>query len=862
MPYHDVGNALKVAENQSNLTQQLTYHGLENGTVFTLDNKMTFGLNVDLLSAARATPDVRVANRDRIMAAIQGALPAGAVVRFYLDNRPATRTALAQLAPVERDGSPVERMLQANHAVLERMRRGHWVSDSSAYFTVTLTVPGRPKKTPYKDVNLQALVSKAATLQSRLARQLTLGGMRTSPMSSDDVWARIVDYFNPGMASAEKPVYQRDLDAGDLAAYRVGQKLKNNPKAPRPFVATMRAQVACSGIDLDHDACFTVGHTRVGIVSFLKPTRSTHVGATEEIIQALGGTHSTFMVEYLVVDAPKVRAQINESLDKQETAASDPSMKAGREVYTRISEGTALVQALEMGQVLTEMSMHAIIFARSQEELDERRERTLAAFSSVGGCMPRIASHADGIHLYLQNAPFSGKRSAYQVAAYYRNAVDCMPQAGPWSGTREGVLPLRGRRGNVFSISPVAPGIRNAGVVVAGSSGGGKSVLISMLAAGLVHRHQASLTVVDPKRDYLPLFTALGAADAIVSIKPNARLPSGERVRINPFDLRDEDDTVTAEKISYLLELMRALRINDLSGRRVSILHEAIQVFYRRFSRPVDRSGDVVDRYTGEGTLTDFADIISRLNIVGDKPVLSEPELRREVSDVANELRAYTRETPIGTLLDGPTTVNVQSRYLYLDISGMIDHPQLLTIGTLLTNELVWNRSMNMEGRKVIVIEEAGVAKELPGLVQLTNRLFMTGRSLGMIPILAMQNIETAKAYKDVVNNANTRILLASQPSEREDVAALFDLNASMRALYASLGGEANRFREALILQNGGNGHLDGDVGQLWLSREAYWMSTSDKQEAEYRAHVATELYAGDEARAAIHIAKEEQHAA
>lgn len=45
------------------------------------------------------------------------------------------------------------------------------------------------------------------------------------------------------------------------------------------------------------------------------------------------------------------------------------------------------------------------------------------------------------------------------------------------------------------------------------------------------------------------------------------------------------------------------------------------------------------------------------------------------MSDVANELRAYTRETPIGTLLDGPTTVNVQSRYLYLDISGMIDHP-------------------------------------------------------------------------------------------------------------------------------------------------------------------------------------------
>jgi conjugal transfer ATP-binding protein TraC len=859
MAYNDVSNALKVAGGVGNLPKHLPYHGLQNGVVFTLDNKMTFGLKLHLVSPARATPDVRVTTRDRIKAAVQGALPPGATVRFYLENRPATRSALAALAPDEKNGSPLEHMLRANFGVLENMRRSGWVSESEAYLTVTLPVPGRPHKTPYRSVQLQPLIDRALTLQQRLSRQLTIGGMQAAVMTDEDIWGRIFDYFNPQMASAEKPPYQRDLDLGDYAAVRVGRKLKNTPKAVRPAVATMRAQVACSDIDLDYDGCFMVGASRVGIVSFLKPSRSTTAGVTEQIIQALGGTHATFMVEYLVVDAPKVRAQINEALDKQESAASDPTMKAGREVFTRIGEGTALVQNMELGDTLTEMSMHAVIYARSQEELETRRERTLAAFSGVGGSMPRIASGAQAIVLYLENAPFSGKRSSYQVPALYGNAVDCMPQSGPWRGTPGGALPLRGRRGNIFSVTPV--GLRNAGVVVAASAGSGKSVLVNMLAAGLVHQHDASLTVVDPKRDYIALFMGLNAMDAIVSIAPRALLPSGERVRINPFDLPPGEDVLTADKAAFLLELLRALRINDLSGRRVSILNEAIHQFYRRFSRPALRAGEEINAYTGEGTLTDFADIIARMNTVGDKAVGSDPVMREEVSNVANELRAFTRETPIGTLLDGPTTINVQSRYLYLDISGMMAHPQLMQVGMLLTNELVWARSMALSGKKIMVMEEAGVAKNLPGLVDLTNRMFKTGRSLGVIPILVMQEIEDALAYKGVINNASTRILLASNPSERAQIAEIYALNGAMRTLHASLGGEAGRYRELLILQDGMNGEMDGDVGQLWLSREAYWLSTSVKEEADLRAQVARELYAGDEAQAAVHIAQEERHA-
>ncbi|AFD27511.1 VirB4 family type IV secretion system protein [Deinococcus gobiensis] len=855
MPYHDVVAATRVADAMGNLTEKLTYQGLKDGVAFSLDNKLSFGLTVQLVSAASATLDRRIGTRDRLMRAVQGSLPVGAVVRFYLENRPSTPTDLAQHGPVRKDGSILEQLLVGNFNVLERMRQKGYVSTAEAYLTVTLPVPGRPKKTPYRPEQIAPLIEKAHMIQQRLARQLSVNGMTAQVMTTEQVWGRIMDYHNPSMASTPKPVYQAQFDAADLGGVRVLRKFKNNPKVTKPYVASMRAQVACSDVDLDYDSCFMLGLNRVGVVSFLKPTRNSAIGCTDQILQALGGTHSTLMIEYLVVDVPKVRAEINESLDKQTTAADDPSMKAGREVYSRIATGTALMQELESGQVLTEMSMHAMIYARTQDELDERRERTLAAFSAVGGCMPRVASSGQAIILFLQNAPFSGQRSSYQTGAYYQNAVDCIPQVGPWSGNAKGVLPFRTRSGNVFSITPRA--LRNAGVVVMAKAGSGKSVLINMLSSGLVHNHDASLTVVDPKRDYLPLFMALGALHSVITVAPNARLPNGKRVCINPFDLPLGETTAGAEKVAYLLELMRALRINDGSGRRISILIEAITVFYRKFSAPQMVNGEEVLVYTGGGTLTGFVDVLRFLNTVGDQSVQSHPLLKQEVSNMANDLRAYTGTTPLGTILDGLTTVDLDSRYLYLDISGMMQYDAMKAIGALLTNELVLQRALRLKGVKVVVQEEGGVARELPELVNITNRLFKTGRSLGIIPILSVQNIEDAQAYAGVINNADTRILLESNPSERAEVARIFELNDAMRALHASLGGEPGRFQEALILQNtSSGGGLNGDVGQLWLSPEAYWMTTSKKEEADLRAQVAEAYFRGDQAAAALYIAQ------
>ncbi|GGR15538.1 VirB4 family type IV secretion system protein [Deinococcus ruber] len=863
MPYADVSNAVKVAAQMGNLTENLSYQGLEQGVVFTRDNTMSFGVSLDLVSTARATPDVRLGIRDRLLRAIQGSVPIGATVRLYLETHPCTAEALREHAPVKKDGSSVERLLQSNFAVLELLRQHHWVSETQAYLTVSMRIPGRSKNTPFSRKALSPLLEKAQSLQNRLSRQLTLGGMRARPMTQNEVWHRILNYFNPSMVSAHKPAYRSTLSEPDLAAIRLLRKLKKTPKAALPNVPSMRAQVACSDIDLDYDRCFMLGYNRVGIVSFLHPSGTTRYDASDRIIQALGGTHSTFVVEYQVVDAPAVRAEINESLDKQDTAASDPTMKAGRELGIRVAEGTAVVQQMEMGQVLTEMSMHAMIYARDQEELDRRCELVLDAFGQVGGSMPRMATSANGVVLFLENAPFSGKRSSYPVGAYYRNAVDCMPKVGPWAGTPGGVLPLRSRTGQVFSISPVGRGVKNAGVVVAGSSGNGKSVFISMLGAALVHARDAGLTVIDPKNDYEALFMALGAMSSIVTVAPGARLPDGRVLCINPFDLPVGMLQPDAEKQAFLLEFLRALRIHDLSSLRGRILQQAIKNFYLRFSRPVEVQGQEVNAYT-QGFLSDFADILGRLNTVGDESILNNKLLAQEVRSMANELRAYCGNTPLGPLLDGVTTVDVNAKYLYLNISGMIEFPLLKEVGMLLTNELTWQRTirtMTQGGTMVMVMEEAGVAKTLPGLVALTERMFKTGRSEGIIPILALQNVQDALAYAGVINNASTRVLFPSVEQERAQVAEVFGLNGSMQTLHASLTGEEGRYREALVLQGDGQ-EMNGDVGQLWLSREAYWMSTSVKSEADLRESVALELFGGDQARAALHLAQEERHAA
>ncbi len=871
MPYRNVTAARSLAQNMGNLTEHLTYQGIHDGVVYTLGNHLTLGVNLQLVSAAQATSDLRLQMRDRIMRAIQGSVPIGAVVRVYFDTRPATEHGLQRFMPGQAahrgsDGphepaitaTPVvRRMRQANFDLLERMRRGRYISDSDAYVTVTLRAPGRAKKQKFTTEQLQPLTSHARQLRNRLCRQLTLGGMTATPMTTDDAWNRIMTYFNPAMAPQRKPPYLPLLDQADVRSTSVLRVLKGKQgkQATLPTVATMRAQVACTDIDLDYDNCFMLGQHRVGIVSFLKPTRHTRPDSTEQIIQALAGTQSVFMIEYLVVDAPKIRADINAALNRQDEAARDPTLKAGREIYSRIAKGTGLVQAMEDGQVYTQMSMHVMIFGRTQAELDDRREAALGAFSNVAGCLPRVATNATAIHLFLQNAPFSGVRSDYQVGAYYEHATDCIPKVGAWDGNPRGVLPLRARNGKVFSISPL--GQRNAGVIVSGSSGSGKSVAISQLAAGLIDEFGAGLTILDPKQDYRALFMALQAADAIVSIAPEATLPDGRRVCINPFDLPRGVKQVTAEKLAYLFDLFQALRLFDGSGRRRSILDQAIRNFYIKHSTFTSDGG--VDAYEYDhGTLTDFQNVVKTLNTVGDQTIQDDPTLAREVADLANEILAYCGNTPIGTLLDGMTTVDTYSRYLYLDISGMMSGEQMTALGALLGNELVWNRTQQQDGYNVVVVEEGGVARDVPSIVRLTNRLFMTGRSLNIIPILAVQNMDSAMAYRAVINNVSTRIILASQASERHDVANLFELNPAMRALHASLGSEPGRYAEMLVLQNAGaNGALIGDVGQLWLSKEAYWISTSVQEEADYRAQVAAEYFGGDEALAALSIAQE-----
>lgn len=856
MAYRDVSNAIKVLRQAGNLPAELAYLGLTDGVVFTRENTMTFGINLQLVSAARATPDVRIETRDRMAAIAQSVLPVGTTVKFYLETRPATQASLEHFAPARKDGSPLERILQANHAVYERMRATKWISETHAYMTFTLQLKGRPKHTTFLNGAERPYVDAALALRGRLVRQLAVGGLHARPMTSEDVWARIYDYFNPSTVSSAKPPYQSEFDQRDFAGVQHGRLFGRKPGVKTLQVASMRAQAARSAIDLDHDGCFMLGGHRVGIVSFLRPRGSSRPGDAEGIITALGGTHSTFMTEFLVVDAPKTRAELNESLDKQETAAGDPSMKAGREIYGRLTEGNAVLQQVELGNSLTEMSLHAAIFARTQEELDERVERTLSAFSAVGGCMPVVAN-AEAISLFLENAPFHGKRSSYQTAAYVLNAADCMPQVGAWPGRGPSVLTLRARNGNLIGLSPV--GLQNAGIVVTGKSGGGKSVAMNLLASGLVHAYDASLTVVDPKDDYRPSFQALGAGRSIISISPGATLPNGERVVINPFDLPTGMNSPGPEKLDYLMEFFRALRVHDGSGLRRSILTDALRVFYMRASDVQETPDGPVYLYRNTGVLSDFVQVVRTLNTIGGEPVQGNVRYASELRDVAQELQAFTGRTHLGLLLDGLTTVDVQARHLYLNIRGMMGSEQTKQLGVLLVQELVWNRLLTLPGKKVVVMEEAGVAKDLPGIVTLTDRIFKLTRSFGVIPILVTQEVGDTVPYKGVINNATTRILFPSAPGERAAVAQIYNLNPAMQALHASLGGEDGRYRELLVLQDSTSGVMDGDVGQLWLSREAYWMTTSVKEEVEQRMALAAEQFGGDQALAALHLAQLEQ---
>ncbi|WP_189090503.1 VirB4 family type IV secretion system protein [Deinococcus ruber] len=836
---------------------------IRRGMVLMRDGSVEFGIRNYPLSAARVSATNRSSIRERLRRAIIGTLPVGTRIRHYTISTTASEEALAPfLYDAETDNPVLKSLHEERQNTLRQLAHTGQLSDLQSFFTFRVPMPSRPKNADYYSSELQALMPNLLRLRRELAEQMMSSGMYCQAMNTQEVFAPIFRYFNPGLSLAGVPEYSSTLDTLALEHLDDASIQKN----------TLREQLACSALDHSNDGYLLLDNVYLTTVSMNKAGGSTTPGLTETVTRRLAGKNYVLLNEFVVSDSSTTRQKINEQLDSMEY--EQVALNAGRETGRRIQIGEAILDNIEAGEVLGDWSSSVLLYAASETELQRMRVDAVTAYREMKGIRP-VVGDAQNLDLFLDSAPFSGAEHPYHTKGYSKNFMDFVPIVGPWEGNPDPILTFRNPYGGLTGINPSSSSV-NYGMVVAGEAGSGKTHLMQVLLSACAALGARS-TCIDMKDGYIAAYESLQGA--ILEIAPGARLRNGEYVCINMFDLPKKDAQPTPDKMARILSIMAILDINTSALRR-NILQNALQTLYLRHSEPIpdaeralylpeDELGQPIPgaelptyRYTGQARLRDLVNAVRNLNQLGSEGI-TDQSVKDELRLMARELEAYTaaNNPGMGHFLDGFTTVELDNPHTYLRAKRMEEDSVMLRVGLLLMSDLVWKNGLDYpHDVKLNINEEVGVLAQIDGAMQLIRKQYKLGREYNFWPVAVSQEADDIAAIRGVTNNVSTVIIGSMKPEQARLAVQAFNLPGSVEELMDGLGGKPRLYREYVVVSFTSEGVIEGTRAALYTNELEMAMFSSKAEDKAKRERIQAE-YGSSVSEAALILANKEMYA-
>lgn len=238
---------------------------------------------------------------------------------------------------------------------------------------------------------------------------------------------------------------------------------------------------------------------------------------------------------------------------------------------------------------------------------------------------------------------------------------------------------------------------------------------------------------------------------------------------------------------------------------------------------------------------------------VGDAPADTDTKVLGR--KLALQLQNWVGETPYGKVLDRPTTIDLSSRLVYFEASGVKDFEDFKPVAMLLVADLMWRRFKANRGKpKLAVIEEAGVTLKIPEAAAVIEEFGRLARTYNGGLWLVSQFLEdfTHSSAARVLNNLTLHFLLPV-PGEEGLVQQTLGLSDRAMEAFRSVGGKRGEYRELLAWLR----QEDRIVGDVLVNRPdplELWAYTSHAPEVAVRDAAITEE--GDPLRAIQKLAK------
>jgi type IV secretory pathway VirB4 component len=363
----------------------------------------------------------------------------------------------------------------------------------------------------------------------------------------------------------------------------------------------------------------------------------------------------------------------------------------------------------------------------------------------------------------------------------------------------EGALPAPGALvgrdllGGAFAFDPFELYARGAltspNLIVFGQIGRGKSAFVK----SWLWRQAAfgrRCFVIDPKGEYGPLATALGAA-------PIALRPGGP-VRVNPLDAAGAgSDPLDEDASRRRLSLLGALATACLGRRLAPAEHAALELALAEATR---RSSGARRRERRQPTLPDVVGALLSPTVEAARRIgATQAVLRADGREVGLELRRLVTGDLRG-MFDGATTQGLDpaGRVVVLDLSALYHSPAL---GAVMTCAAAWLQAgllADPGARTILVVDEAWAILADRGVGRWLQSAWKLSRALGVANVAVLHRVsdlrsagaagsEESRLAEGLLSDSETLVLYGQPSAELSAARELLGLSETEEVLLAGL---------------------------------------------------------------------------
>jgi type IV secretory pathway VirB4 component len=477
--------------------------------------------------------------------------------------------------------------------------------------------------------------------------------------------------------------------------------------------------------------------------------------------------------------------------------------------------------------VVVRTSHEAVSFRdleQAEREISNRTQEVLNAFTHMNGARAVVETIAKR-RIFIGTLPGMGETDKREQDMLTPNAADLVPVEMPWTGTRRSPLmlfetPYR----QLIPYSMFDPDLSDANGLLMAKTGGGKTLAAQQMLL-MAARSNARVSILESGDSYRPLVELMGGEMVQMSLDSTQT--------INPWDLMDGESTPSNDQLAFLKNLTRHMLGEntppDLDIDLLdSVLLEAIASTYKRCGAKSSNPTPV------------YSDLAAELAHWQDRD--KNQKINEMARLAAMKLRAWVDDGPYAKLFDRPTTVRLDSPWLYFNVEKLKDDPRLERAMSLKVAHAATHRGSGRDGLpNITLLDECWAMLESPILASVVVQLFRTARKRYGSVWGISQAPEDFVGTKDkpnpfgagIVKNASTKII-GKQPGDMTTHREYMNLNDTainqIKAFAQPKKGHSAEFLIAI-----GEKAESTHIIRIAPTPVDYWITTTYPRERSYR---------------------------